>query len=228
MDRCSRQRSRAIVLRGGMPCLAAGQLLAAPACPPAQGGLPGTVRAAKPWSGGPSGAPPHGGTARAGRLKPRSSRSARWSPGARMQRSEVVPPAADRVTGHPEHRQDETYHDGNDADRPDNGDSGDEPDNEEDDAENDQVGLLSGSRRAARRQENIRMLFRSNRITRTAARGAGPARSPMTGGLLHFPALLIAALPLAGPDVPEAARRPRSGVALTHQPGPLPVPRDCS
>jgi hypothetical protein len=66
-----------------------------------------------------------------------------------------VPPAADRVTGPPEHRQDEADHDGNDADRPDNAYSGDESDDEENDAENDQVELLARSHRAARRQDNI-------------------------------------------------------------------------
>ena len=79
-----------------------------------------------------------------------------------------MPPAADRVTGHPEHCQDDADHDGDDADRPENAYSGDESDNEENDAENDQVRLLAGSRRAARRQENIWMLCRPNRVTRGA------------------------------------------------------------
>ena len=86
-----------------------------------------------------------------------------------------MPPAADRVTGPPEQRQDEAGHDGNDADRPENAYSGDESDDEENDAENDQVGLLAGSRRAARRQEIIGTLCRPDSVARAAARGAGPA-----------------------------------------------------
>jgi hypothetical protein len=58
------------------------------------------------------------------------------------QRLEVVPAAADRVTGHPEQCEDHAGHDGNNADRPENRYSRDEPDNEENDAENDQGGLL--------------------------------------------------------------------------------------
>jgi hypothetical protein len=46
-----------------------------------------------------------------------------------------VPASADRVTGHPEQRQDDAGHNGDDADRPDNSDFGDEPDDEENDTD---------------------------------------------------------------------------------------------
>src|ERR1039457_7377107 len=58
-------------------------------------------------------------------------------------RLEVVSPAADGVTGHPEHCQDGADHQHNNADGPDNGDLRDEPDNDQDDAENDQLWLLA-------------------------------------------------------------------------------------
>jgi hypothetical protein len=49
-----------------------------------------------------------------------------------------VSASADGVTGHPEQRQDDASHNGDDADRLDNSDFGDEPDDEENDSENDQ------------------------------------------------------------------------------------------
>jgi hypothetical protein len=51
-----------------------------------------------------------------------------------------VSASADGVTGHPEQRQDDASHNGDDADRLDNSDFGDEPDDEENDTENDQGG----------------------------------------------------------------------------------------
>ena len=44
-------------------------------------------------------------------------------------------PAADGVTGHPEHYQDDANHQHNDADRPDDGNLRDEPDNQQDETE---------------------------------------------------------------------------------------------
>ena len=55
-------------------------------------------------------------------------------------RSEVVSPATDRVTGHPEHCEYHAHYQDDDTDRPDDGNLGDEPDNEENDAENDHGG----------------------------------------------------------------------------------------
>jgi hypothetical protein len=55
----------------------------------------------------------------------------------------VVSAAADGVTGHPEHCQNDADHQHNNADRPDDGDLRDEPDNEQDNAENDQLWLLA-------------------------------------------------------------------------------------
>jgi hypothetical protein len=46
-----------------------------------------------------------------------------------------VPASDDRVTGHPEQRQDDAGHNGDDADRPDNSDFCDEPDDEENDTD---------------------------------------------------------------------------------------------
>jgi hypothetical protein len=72
------------------------------------------------------------------------------------QRLEVVSASADRVTGHPEQREDHADHDDDDADRPENRYSGDEPDNEENDAENDQGRPLAyDSRRPGRGQKNV-------------------------------------------------------------------------
>jgi hypothetical protein len=61
---------------------------------------------------------------------------------ARPVRSEVVPAAADRVTGHPEQREYHAHYQDDDADRPDDGNFDDEPDDEENDSEDDQRGLL--------------------------------------------------------------------------------------
>jgi hypothetical protein len=55
-------------------------------------------------------------------------------------RSEIVPAAADRVTGHPEQREYHARYQDDDADRPDDGNPGDEPDNEENDSEDNQEG----------------------------------------------------------------------------------------
>jgi hypothetical protein len=59
---------------------------------------------------------------------------------ARPVRSEVVSPAADRVTGHPEQREYHAHYQDDDTDRPDDGNLGDEPDNEKNDSEDDQGG----------------------------------------------------------------------------------------
>ena len=74
---------------------------------------------------------------------------------ARPVRSEVVSPAADRVTGHPEQREYHAHYQDDDTDRPDDGNLGDEPDNEKNDSEDDQGGLLTAGRRPKRRQEDI-------------------------------------------------------------------------
>src|ERR1035441_623300 len=58
-------------------------------------------------------------------------------------RLEVVFPAADGVTDHPEHCQDDADHQHNNSDGPDDGNLRDEPDNQQDDAENDQLWLLA-------------------------------------------------------------------------------------
>lgn len=55
-------------------------------------------------------------------------------------RSEVVPAAADRLTGHPEQCEYRAGYQDDDADRPEDGNPGDEPDNEENDSEDDQGG----------------------------------------------------------------------------------------
>jgi hypothetical protein len=60
------------------------------------------------------------------------------APSRLVPRSEVVPAAADCVTGHPEQGEDRADHYDDDADRPDDGDLCDEPDNEKNDAKNDQ------------------------------------------------------------------------------------------
>jgi hypothetical protein len=74
---------------------------------------------------------------------------------ARPVRSEVVSPATDRVTGHPEHCEYHAHYQYDDTDRPDDGNPGDEPDNEENDSEDDQGRLLTAARRPKRRQEDI-------------------------------------------------------------------------
>src|ERR1017187_6141441 len=56
---------------------------------------------------------------------------------------EVVFPAADSVTGHPAHYQDDANHQHNNADRPDDGNLRDEPDNQQDETENNQLWLLA-------------------------------------------------------------------------------------
>jgi hypothetical protein len=71
---------------------------------------------------------------------------------ARPVSSEVVSPATDRVTGHPEQCEYHARYQDDDADRPDNGNSGDESDNEKNDSEDDQGGLLTAGRRPKRRQ----------------------------------------------------------------------------
>jgi hypothetical protein len=91
------------------------------------------------------------------------------------------------------------------------------PDNEENDAENDQGRLLAcDSHRLGREQKNgldVRKL--KPRWLRSCLRGSGSARLPQTGGLLHFPVFLVAALVLAGPDVPRPAPGPCSRMAVT-------------
>jgi hypothetical protein len=54
-----------------------------------------------------------------------------------------VPASADRVTSHPEDRQNCADYDDNNADRPENGDPGDEADNEEKNAEDNNEELLA-------------------------------------------------------------------------------------
>jgi hypothetical protein len=66
---------------------------------------------------------------------------------------------------------------------------------------------LDGSRRM------VWTLESSNRAGCVAA--SGEWVSPPAGGLLHFPVFLVAALALAGPDVPRPAPRPCSRMAVT-------------
>jgi hypothetical protein len=70
-------------------------------------------------------------------------------------RSEVVPAAADRVTGHPKQREYHARYQNDDADRPEDGNPGDEPDNEENDSEDDQGVFLSTGRRPRAAAEDI-------------------------------------------------------------------------
>jgi len=68
-------------------------------------------------------------------------------------RSEIVPAAADRVTGHPEQREYHARYQDDDADRPDDGNPGDEPDNEENDSEDNQEGSQVRTAAPGRRQK---------------------------------------------------------------------------
>jgi hypothetical protein len=58
-------------------------------------------------------------------------------------------------------------------------------------------------------------LSSSNRIGCVAVCETGPAGLPMTGGLLHFPVLLMAAPVLAGPGVSTLVERTCSGIGVT-------------
>lgn len=75
-----------------------------------------------------------------------------------------MPPAADRVTGDSEQRQDRADHHGDDAERPDNGDLPGEADDEENHIENAYPVLLAvSSRPPGQRHEGVLDIRRSAR-----------------------------------------------------------------
>jgi adenylate kinase family enzyme len=90
--------------------------------------------------------------------------------------SEVVPAAADRVTGHPEQREYHARYQDDDADRPEDGNPGDEPDNEENDSEDDQGVLLTAAAVLGRRQK---ISLRSNSSGRGACCAGEGCISPL-------------------------------------------------
>jgi hypothetical protein len=96
---------------------------------------------------------------------------ARRAPPCLVPRSEVVPPAADRVAECPEQRQDRADHYGDDADCPDDRDFRDEPDDEKNHAENDQGKLLTASS-----ADDGRRYFRAG----------GPGRGASVRGLAFY------------------------------------------
>ena len=139
-----------------------------------------------------------------------------------------MPAPADRVTGHPEQREDQADHDCNDADRPENRYSADEPDNEENYAKNDQGRLLAcGGPRPGRGQKKCPDVSSSNCLGCVAACGIGPARTACDRRASAF------SRPSCGRARPGRARRAEAEAGmrrhdrLAEQPGEGEDPRMC-